>query len=66
MTQFILLYSVTIRIFAVFSSFETFGRVFALINPKEFEASCVQWVQGISQTIKGMIAIDGRDAGSFA
>jgi hypothetical protein len=47
-------------------SHDTFGRVFAAIDPKQFEASFVQWVQGISQTVKGVIAIDGRDAASFA
>src|SRR5207302_799849 len=39
-------------------SHDTFGRVFALIDPQQFEASFVQWVQGISQTVKGVIAID--------
>lgn len=41
-------------------SHDTFGRVFALIDPKQFEASFFQWVQGISTTIKGVIAIDGK------
>lgn len=41
-------------------SHNTFGRVFALIDPKQFEASFVQWVQGISHTVKGVIAIDGK------
>src|SRR5713101_8363299 len=41
-------------------SYDTFGRVFALIDPKQFEASFLQWVQGISTTIKGVIAIDGK------
>src|SRR5450759_4061985 len=41
-------------------SHDTFGRVFALIDPKQFEASFVQWVQGISQRVKGVIAIDGK------
>ncbi len=41
-------------------SHDTFGRVFALIDPKQFEASFVQWVQGISQTVTGVIAIDGK------
>jgi hypothetical protein len=41
-------------------SHDTFGRVFALIDPKQFEASFVQWVQGISQQVKGVIAIDGK------
>jgi len=41
-------------------SHDTFGRVFALLDPKQFEASFFQWVQGISSTIKGVIAIDGK------
>src|SRR5579859_6116872 len=41
-------------------SHNTFGRVFALIDPKQFEASFFQWVQGISQTVTGVIAIDGK------
>ena len=41
-------------------SHETFGRVFALIDPQQFEASFVQWVQGISKTVKGVVAIDGK------
>ncbi len=35
-------------------SHDTFGRVFARIDPKQFEASFVQWVQGISKTVKGV------------
>lgn len=41
-------------------SHDTFGRVFALIDPKQFETSFVQWVAGISETVKGVIAIDGK------
>lgn len=41
-------------------SHDTFGRVFALIDPKQFEASFIERVQGISQTVKGVIAIDGK------
>jgi len=41
-------------------SHDTFGRVFALLDPKQCEASFFQWVQGISSTIKGVIAIDGK------
>jgi predicted transposase YbfD/YdcC len=41
-------------------SHDTFGRVFALIDPKQFEASFVQWVQGFSRSVKGIIAIDGK------
>src|SRR5260370_1730416 len=41
-------------------SHDTCGRVFACIDPQQFEASFFQWVQGISQTVKGVIAIDGK------
>jgi len=41
-------------------SHDTFGRVFALLDPKQFEASFVRWVQGISKTVKGVVAIDGK------
>ena len=41
-------------------SHDTYGRVFALIDPKQFEASFVQWVRGISKTVKGVVAIDGK------
>src|SRR5436190_15649843 len=41
-------------------SHDTFGRVFAHIDPKQFEASFVEWVQGITSSIQGVIAIDGK------
>lgn len=41
-------------------SHDTFGRVFSLLDPKQFEASFFQWVQGIVSSIKGVIAIDGK------
>jgi DDE_Tnp_1-associated len=41
-------------------SHDTFGRVFALIDPKQFEASFLQWVQAMSTTVPGVIAIDGK------
>src|SRR5215472_7833844 len=41
-------------------SHDTFGRVFALIDPKQFEASFLQWVQAISTPVPGVIAIDGK------
>ncbi len=41
-------------------SHDTFGRVFAHMDPKQFEASFHQWVQGISTRIQGVIAIDGK------
>ena len=41
-------------------SHDTFGRVFTCLDPEQFEASFFQWVQGISKTVKGVIAIDGK------
>jgi predicted transposase YbfD/YdcC len=41
-------------------SHDPFGRVFSLMDPKQFEASFFQWVQGITSTVKGVIAIDGK------
>src|SRR5205807_8904141 len=41
-------------------SHDTFGRVFALMDPKQFEASFLHWVQAISPSIEGVIAIDGK------
>lgn len=41
-------------------SHDTFGRVFAQIDPKQVEARFVQWVEGISQKVKGVVAIDGK------
>jgi hypothetical protein len=41
-------------------SHDTFGRVFARIDPKQFEACFFQWAQGLSETISGVIAIDGK------
>ena len=41
-------------------SHDTFGRVFAQLDPKQFEACFLQWVQSLSETISGVIAIDGK------
>ncbi len=41
-------------------SHDTFGRVFAHLDPEQFEASFVEWVQGVSGSIEGVIAIDGK------
>jgi hypothetical protein len=41
-------------------SHDTFGRVFARIDPKEFEACFLHWVQSVSEEIKGVIAADGK------
>src|SRR6516165_5329356 len=41
-------------------SHDTFGRVFAHLDPKQFEASFFHFVQGISTTVQGVSAIDGK------
>jgi len=42
-------------------SHDTFGRVFAAINPEEFEKSFMEWVQAINELTQGqVIAIDGK------
>jgi predicted transposase YbfD/YdcC len=42
-------------------SHDTFGRVFAAINPEEFQASFMEWVQAINELTQGqVIAIDGK------
>jgi predicted transposase YbfD/YdcC len=52
-------------------SHDTFGRVFAALDPQEFESSLMEWVQAIHELTQGqVIAIDGkqlrgsRDAGA--
>lgn len=40
-------------------SHDTFGRVFSLINPSEFEKSFAQWIQTFSHE-PGIVAIDGK------
>lgn len=42
-------------------STDTFERVFARIDPKEFKACFIKWIQAISQLTKGeVVAIDGK------
>jgi predicted transposase YbfD/YdcC len=42
-------------------SHDTFGRVFSLINPHEFQRGFVSWVRAISHLSKGeIVAIDGK------
>jgi len=42
-------------------SHDTFGHVFSLINPQEFEKCFMEWVQEISSMTKGqLIAMDGK------
>jgi predicted transposase YbfD/YdcC len=41
-------------------SHDTFRRVFSLINPQEFEQCFFDWVNGLTGTVSGVIAIDGK------
>lgn len=42
-------------------SHDTFGRVFGLVNPGEFQRSFLEWVQAVNQLTQGqVIAIDGK------
>jgi DDE_Tnp_1-associated len=41
-------------------SHDTFGRVFARINPQQFESCFLTWVESINEKINGVIAIDGK------
>jgi predicted transposase YbfD/YdcC len=42
-------------------SHDTFGRVFAKINPQEFQQQFIQWVQAIETLTQGqVIAVDGK------
>ena len=42
-------------------SHDTFGRVFAKLNPEEFEKSFLEWVKAIHELTEGqVIAIDGK------
>lgn len=44
-------------------SHDTFGRVFAAIDPQEFHNAFMEWVQSLSEIIQGqVIAIDGKTA----
>ena len=43
------------------SSHDTFGRVFALIKPEEFQKRFIEWVRAIEELTAGqVIAIDGK------
>ena len=42
-------------------SHDTFGRVFARLNPQEFESRFMEWVQAVSHLTQGqVIAVDGK------
>jgi predicted transposase YbfD/YdcC len=42
-------------------SHDTFGRVFAIIDPKEFRSCFIKWVQAVQDILAGqIIAVDGK------
>jgi predicted transposase YbfD/YdcC len=42
-------------------SHDTFGRVFAALDPFEFQQSFASWIQAVSQKLKGeIVAVDGK------
>ncbi len=42
-------------------SHDTFGRIFALIDPQEFQRSFINWVQAMQDTLAGkIVAVDGK------
>jgi predicted transposase YbfD/YdcC len=42
-------------------SHDTFGRVFARLDPEEFQACFINWVQSLTQALPGeIIAVDGK------
>jgi predicted transposase YbfD/YdcC len=43
-------------------SHDTFGRVFRLLDAKEFEAGFRTWIGGLAGAVAGVIAIDGKTA----
>src|SRR5438552_18103729 len=41
-------------------SHDTFGRVFARIDPQQFETCLLWWVESLNEKITGVFAIDGK------
>jgi predicted transposase YbfD/YdcC len=41
-------------------SHDTFGRVFSLISPEEFQSCFIGWVRSICGELEGVVAIDGK------
>lgn len=41
-------------------SHDTFGRVFARLDPVQFEACFLEWVQNLTERVEGVIAVDGQ------
>ncbi len=43
-------------------SHDTFGRVFSLLDPDQFEEAFREWVKAIQGRVRGLVAIDGKTA----
>ncbi len=41
-------------------SHDTFGRVFARLDPKQFEECFLNWVRSLNEKIAGVVALDGK------
>ncbi len=41
-------------------SHDTFGRVFSLLSPKEFQTCFTSWMHSLTGVFKGLVAIDGK------
>ncbi len=41
-------------------SHDTFGRVFARLDPVQFEACFLEWVSALAERVEGVIAVDGK------
>ena len=41
-------------------SHDTFGRVFSLISPEQFQDCFISWTRAICKELKGVVAIDGK------
>lgn len=42
-------------------SHDTFGRVFALLSPRQFQECFLSWIQAVAQVVAGqVVAIDGK------
>jgi predicted transposase YbfD/YdcC len=39
---------------------DTFARIFAAMNPKEFQQAFLRWVKSIRSVMKGIVAVDGK------
>lgn len=43
-------------------SHDTFGRVFALLDPEAFQRRFIDWVRAVHEQVTGVVAIDGKTA----